>query len=212
MDQAEHFLAQEAFRRSGTYLRRLLTNGQVRWSIWPVKHRRSTKDEISFTFEVAVEWKRRPIEWPDIPQATWYTGVGQRIGFLMPKKEDTWWDINENTSAELLSDQFNAVLSKCVLPFLQKLCTEQDIRDYLKAAADHEMKRNYHHTITMLCFDLEEKKPLSEIRKRINRIRFLGKIHLMDKAVTETEIQRVLKTYGYTDPVPTVAPWWKLWA
>jgi hypothetical protein len=212
MDQSEKFLVQQGFSRTGKYIRKLPPGGQVRWSIWPQKHRRNTADEIRFTFEVAAEWKRRPVEWPDIPKATWYMGVGQRIGFLMPKKEDTWWDIDENTSAEFLSDQFNAVLSNCVLPFFGKLRTEQDIKNYLIAAADGEMKRNYHHTIAMLGFDLEEKKPPSEIQKRVNRIRFLGKIHLVDKAAREAMIQRVLKAYEYTEPIRPPGPWWRIWA
>jgi len=212
MEEAAKLLAPQGFRRSGKYFRKLLPEGHVRWSVWSQKHRLSTADEISFTFEVAAEWKRRPVEWPDVPQATWYAGVGQRIGFLTPKKEDTWWDIDENTSAEFLSDQFNAVLSTCVLPFFQKLRTEQDIKNYLKAAADNEMKRNYHHMIAMLGFDLEEKKSASEIQKRVNRIRFLGKIHLVDKAETEAAIQRVFKAYEYTEAIPAAGPWWKIWA
>ena len=212
MERAGEFLAREGFSRTGKHFRKLLSGGQVRWSIWPQKHRLSAADEISFTFEVAAEWKRRPLAWEDTPKATWYPGVGTRIGRLMPKKEDTWWDINEGTSEEFLSDQFNSVLSKCVLPFLQKLCTEQDIKDNLKAAANDEMRRNYHHTLTMLEFDLEEKKPAAEIEKRINRIRFLGKMHFMDKAIIEATIHRLLIAYGYTGPIPADKPWWRVWS
>src|SRR5262245_43167734 len=115
MEQAEKFLAPEGFRRSGKYLRKSLPEGGVRWSLWSQKSRPSTAQAISFTFWVALSGKRRPADCEDdVPHSTWYSGAGGRIGYLMPKKEDTWWDIEEGTSAEFLSDQFNAVLSSCV--------------------------------------------------------------------------------------------------
>jgi hypothetical protein len=74
------------------------------------------------------------------------------------------------------------------------------------------MRRNYPHAITMLEFDLLEKRQKSEIEKRISRIRFLGKMHLADKAVIDAVILRVLKAYGYDGGLPPEEPWWKLWA
>ena len=132
---------------------------------------------------------------------------------MMPKKEDTWWDIDESTPAEFLSDQFNAVLGSCVLPFLRRFQTEQNIRDYLKSLTG-EMRLNYPHALTMLEFDLEEKKPAVEIQERLKKIRFLGKIQFVKKEVVEERIQRVLKAYGYEEPKSASAgdkPWWRLW-
>lgn len=212
LDEAAKFLASEDFHRSDRCLRKRLPNGEVRWSICFQKHRRSTADDISFTADISADLKRRSVYWDPQPRTTWYVGMGDRIGHLMPKKEDTWWDIDPRTSAEFLSDQINAVLSSSVLPFLRQFQTEQNIRDYLRAQENDEMRRNYPHAFTVLELDLLEKKEKSEIEKRIHRIRFLGKIHLMDKKVVDATIERVLKAYGYNDPLPARTPWWKFWA
>jgi hypothetical protein len=214
MDQAAKFLAPEGFRRSGKYFRKPLPEGGVRWSIWSQKHRRSTADEIRFTFEAAAEWKKRLASYEDdVPRTAWYPGVGCRIGFLTPQQNDTWWEIDEKTSADFLSDQLNAVFASCVLPFLKRLQTEQDIKGHLRGLADGEMRRNYDHAITLLEFDLEEKKPASEIEERISRIRFLGRLHFLKGEVIETKIERVLKAYGYDQRLsskPEKKAWWKL--
>lgn len=212
LEQAEKFLASQGFHRSERCFRKPLQKTEVRWSVCFQKSRHSTANNIKFTAETAAEWKRRPAsceEWE--PKSTWYPGVSCRIGYLMPKKEDTWWNIDQGISAEFLSDQINAVLSSCVLPFFRQFQTEQNITDYLEARENDTMRRNYPHAITMLEFDLIDKKEKSEIEKRIRRIRFLGKIQFVDKAVTEATLQRVLKAYGNTDPLPGNAPWWKLW-
>ncbi len=213
MEEAGKFLASEGFRRAGRCFHKLFPSKAVRWSICSQRSRYSTGEKIKFTFEVAAEWKRRPASCEDWePKSTWYTGVGNRIGYLMPKKEDTWWGIDDGTSAEFLGDQINAVLSSCVLPFLRRFRTEQNIVDHLRACEKDTMRRNYPHAITMLEFDLRDKKERAEIERRISRVRLLGRFQLVDRTVTEATIQRVLKAYGYSDPLPPIAPWWKLWA
>jgi hypothetical protein len=213
MEEAAKFLASEDFRLTGRCFHKLSPPKTVRWSICFQKSRYSSAEKIKFTFEVAAEWKRRPASSEDWePQSTWYTGIGSRIGYLMPKKEDMWWSIDDGTPAQFLSDQINAVISSCVLPFLREFQTEQSIVDHLKAREKDTMRRNYPHAITMLEFDLLDKKERAEIDRRIRRIRFLGRIQLVNRAVTEAKIQRVLKAYGYSDPLPAIVPWWKLWA
>jgi hypothetical protein len=212
-DEVGKFLASEDFHRSGTCFRRRLPDVPVRWSICFQKSRGSTAEHISFTANVAVEWKRRPAWYEDSePLSAWYGGAGDRIGFFTSKKNDTWWTIERGTSAELLSNQFNAVLSSCVLPFLKRFQTEKDIENYLRAYADGKMRWNYGHAITMLAFDLQDKKGRLEIEKRIKKIRLLGRIHRAPRALTDAKIQRVLKAHGYDEPLPKYAPWWKFWA
>src|SRR5206468_1732754 len=99
-----------------------------------------------------------------------------RIGFFMPKAEDTWWEINEDTSSSLLSAEINAVIWSCALPFLRQFETENDIKNYLRGATSASMKLNYPHALQMLEFDLMEYKSKTEIDKAVNRARFLGKI------------------------------------
>jgi hypothetical protein len=213
MRQLGEFLAAEDFRRSGRCFHKRLPGGCIRWSICSQKSRHSTAQQIDFTFNIDAEWKHRPArceEWET--RTTWYTGVGSRIGFLMPEKQDTWWTVNQGTSADFLSDQISAMLASCILPFFRQFPTEEAITQYLRARENDTMRRNYPHAITMLEFDLREKKETPEIQKRIGRIRFLGKISGVDKAVIEATIERVLKAYGYDGPVPSHAPWWKPWA
>jgi len=111
----------------------------------------------------------------------------------MPKSEDTWWDIDEKTSAPFLGAQIQAVLWSCALPFLRQFETEEDIKRYLRAATEGDMKHNYKHALTMLALDLLENKDQSRIDERIERARFLGKINLVHKPVIEADIQRVLQ-------------------
>jgi len=213
MQEAATFLAPEGFRRSGRCFHKLLKEAGVRWTICSQKNRYSTAEEVSFTFNISTEWKRRPASSEDWePQTTWYGGVGGRIGDFMPQKQDTWWTVNQTTSAKPVSDEVNAVLASCVLPFFRQFQTEQDIKNYLRACEKDTMRHNYPHAITMLEFDLQEKKGQADIERRIRRIRLLGKVSRVDKAVTEATLQRVLKAYGYSHPLPEPAPRWKFWA
>src|SRR5437763_1239474 len=151
VQEAERFLAPEGFHRSKACLRKCQSHAEVRWSLCFEKSRRSTAEHIQFTADVSVQWKRRPAWYEDLePHTAWYGGAGDRIGFLTPKKNDAWWDIDSGTSAELLSDQFNAVLASCVLPFFRRFQTEQEIESYYRTAAEGELRWNYCHQITML--------------------------------------------------------------
>jgi len=197
MQEIEKFLSTEGFRRSGKYFRKQMPDGKVRWNIEPQKSRYNTADEVKFTFWVHAQWKHRTAWYQDWePKKTWYGGAGGRIGDLMPKKQDTWWEITDKTSIEFLGEQINAVFDSSVLPFLRQFQSEQDIKNYLRACSNDSMRRNYPHSLTMLAFDLLEKKPQSEIEKSVENVQRLGKINLVSKSAVEEAIQRVLKTYG----------------
>jgi hypothetical protein len=197
MQESDSLLTSEGFRRSGQNFRKRLPGGNVRWSICFQKSRSSTADEIKFTFWIHAEWKQRPAYYEDWePQTTWYGGAGNRIGYFMPRKEDTWWDIDEETSALSLNTQINGILSSCALPFLKQFQSETDIKSYLRGISDSEMRLNYPHAICMLSFDLLENKEGNEIEKSISKVKYLGKINGVNVAVTEADIQRVLRKYG----------------
>ena len=197
MQEIEKFLASEGFRRSGKSFRKRMPDGNVRWSIESQRSQYTTAEQTKFTFWVHAEWKHRPAWYEDWePKKSWYGGAGGRIGDLMPKKQDTWWEITDRTSIEFLSDQINAVFNSSALPFLRQFQTEQEIKNYLRACSNDSMRRNYPHALTMLAFDLLENKPPAEIEKSVDNIHRLGKIYRVDKTVVEEAIQRVLKTYG----------------
>jgi len=198
MQGIDTLLAAEGFRRSGQCFRKNLPEGGVRWSICAQKSRHSTRDFISFTFNVRAERKQRPAWYEDyVPHTTWYGGAGGRIGELMPEENDTWWDIDESTSVSSLSAQINGILSSYVLPFLKKFETEQQLDAYHRQLSDsREWRRNYPVAIDALAYDLVDKKDNAEIEKRINTVRHVGSINGVDKTVVEATIERVLKTYG----------------
>lgn len=186
-------LTPEGFRRSKAEFRRRLSNGQVRWNISFQKSQYSTSEQSKFTVWVHAEWKHRPAYCEDLePSTTWYGGAGDRIGYLMPQKQDTWWQFDKRTCPSLLSTEVNSVLWSCGLTFLRQFEAEEDIRDYLRSATEGEMKSNYLHSLTMLSFDVLESKPSVEIEKSIERVRQLGRRNGVKESVTDAAIQRLL--------------------
>ncbi|NOS68812.1 MAG: DUF4304 domain-containing protein [Verrucomicrobia bacterium] len=205
MLEVDTLLKPEGFRRTGQNFRKRLPDGKVRWSIIFEKHRRSTEDEIRFTFYIGAEWNRRPADYEDyMPHTSWYGGAGDRIGYFMPKKEDTWWEIDEGTTAQILSAQIKAIIWSCALPFIRQFETEKDIEDYQRSFWDSpDWQKNYPTAIERLACVLRENRDSSEIAKRIDIVRRLGRSNGVSKDVTEATIQRVLKTYGITGGMPS---------
>lgn len=193
LNELGHFLTTEGFRRSGNHFRKRLPNGEVRWSIESQKSRHNTQLEGSFTFWIHAEWKHRPASYEDWePKQAWYGGAGGRIGDLLPRKEDTWWDIGEKTSPQLLAAQLKTVFAAYALPFLRQFETEEDIRKHLRNEANGSMRQNYPHALQMLNFDIRENKTSSEIEESVNTARRLGRTNGVYKEVIEADIQRVL--------------------
>jgi len=187
MLEIDKFLSTEGFHRSGNHFLKLIPDNNVRWNIWPQRSKWTTAEQTKFTFEVYTEWKRRWARYEDWqPKATWYGVVGKRIGYLMPKKEDTWWELTEKTSIDFLSDQINGVMSSCVLPFLKQFQTEQDIKTFLRASPVD----NYITALAILELDLMEGKPSSEIEESIDKARRLGR---RTGQVLEAGLQTVAK-------------------
>ena len=187
MLEIDKFLSTEGFHRSGKHFLKRIPDNNVRWNIWSQRSKYTTAEQTKFTFEVYTEWKHRWARYEDWqPKATWYGVVGNRIGYLMPKKEDTWWELTEETSIGLLSDQIIGVMSSCVLPFLKQFQTEQDIRTFLRACPVD----NYITALTILELDLMEGKPSSEIEESIDRARRLGRT---TGQVLEAGLQTVVK-------------------
>jgi len=194
--EIDKFLSTEGFHRSGKHFIKQMPDKKVRWNIWSQRSKYTTAEQTEFTFEVYAEWKHRPARSEDWkPKTTWYGAVGNRIGCLMPKKEDTWWKLTEGTSVDFLSDQINGVMSSCVLPYLylKQFQTEEGIKNYFRALPID----NYFTAVSMLEFDLMEKKPSSEIEESINKARRLGRKSGVYKEVIEADVQRVLKAYGH---------------
>lgn len=186
--EIDKFLSTQGFHRSGKHFLKSLPDKTVRWNIWSQRSKWTTAEETRFTFEVYAEWKHRWARCEDweIRKGTWHGVVGNRIGLLMPKKEDSWWDLAEGASVDFLSDQINGVMSSCALPFLKRLQTEQDIKNYLRACPVD----NYITALTILELDLMDGRPSSEIEESIDRARRLGRT---SGQVIEDGVQFVVK-------------------
>jgi len=185
--EIDKFLSTEGFHRSGKHFLKRMPNKNVRWNIWSQRSQFTTAEQTKFTFEVWAEWKHRWARYEDWqPKATWYGVVGNRIGYLMPQKEDTWWELTEGTSIAFLSDQINGVMSSGVLPFFKQFQTEQDIKKFLRACPVD----NYITALTLLELDLMEGKPGSEIEESISKARQLGRT---SGQAIEAGIQTVVK-------------------
>jgi hypothetical protein len=171
--EIDRFLLTQGFHRSGKHFLRGMPDKTVRWNIWSQRSKYTSAEQTKFTFNVWTEWKHlwaRCEDW-EVTKGTWHGVVGNRIGLLMPKKEDTWWELTEGTSIDFLSDQINGVMSTCVLPFLKRLQTEQDIKNYLRACPVD----NYITALAILELDLMDGKPGPEIEEGISRARRLGR-------------------------------------
>jgi Domain of unknown function (DUF4304) len=190
MREIDKFLAIEGFHRSGKHFLKRMPDKNVRWNIWPQRSKWTTAAQTKFTFEVWAEWKHRWAryeEWK--PKAAWYGAVGDRIGCLTPKKEDTWWELTEGTSIDLLGDQINGVMSSSVLPFLRQFQTEQDIKKFLRACPVD----NYITALVILELDLMDGKPGPEIEESISRARRLGRTSGQS---IEAGVKTVIKALG----------------
>jgi hypothetical protein len=172
MQEVGKFLSTEGFHRSGKSFLKPMPDKKVRWNIWPQRSKWNTAEECEFTFEVYAEWKHRWARCEDWEtKTTWYGVVGNRIGSLMPQKQDAWWELKEGTSISFLSDRINGVMSSCALPFLKQFQTEPDVRNYLRACP----VSSYLEALNRLELDLMEGKRGSQIEGSIREARRLGR-------------------------------------
>ncbi|NOS72802.1 MAG: DUF4304 domain-containing protein [Verrucomicrobia bacterium] len=200
MGEVEAFLTPLGFKRSGSDFQRMLADGKSCHSIFFQNSQSSTSETSKFTFEVFAVWKRRPAWYnDDIPHQKWYGVTGNRIGGLMPKKEDFWWTVNREEDIRQFGAQICNILSSYALPFLDQFVNEQQLEQIdRKWAFESRWLLSYVQAVTRLNYDLIDKKPDSEIRKRIRRVWFAGRIGFwgVSKPVIEDAIQRLLRVHG----------------
>lgn len=51
----------------------------------------------------------------------------KRIGFLLPKKQDYWWEINDSTSLPNLLTEITKVLRELAIPEIQKYISDESL-------------------------------------------------------------------------------------
>lgn len=97
------------------------------------KSRSSSSDNILFTISVGVYSNSLHVfdspcigSKPIIDDCHWW----QRIGFLLPEKNDHWWQIDAATSLPDLINEIKDVLNSLAIPEIKKHISDESLQDY----------------------------------------------------------------------------------
>jgi hypothetical protein len=61
----------------------------------------------------------------------------KRIGFLLPQKQDYWWQINENTSLTSLINEIANILKELAIPEIQKYISDESLeRSWIRGISE----------------------------------------------------------------------------
>jgi hypothetical protein len=130
------------------------------------KSKNNSAETISFTINMGVSSTtlRRTIgdgdltAKPDIEDCHW----GKRIGFLLPQKQDYWWQVDNNTSPIHLIDEITDVLNKLAIPEIENHLSDESLEsEWLTGVAEGatELQR-YIYLTTLLKLNNKEKLSL----------------------------------------------------
>lgn len=122
-------------RRSDTFRRQAERNYTL---VNFQRSRTDTRDEVKFTINVAAEsarlwrfWRNEDLtQPPPAYQCVWQ----ERIGLLLPQRQDHWWLIEEDTPLEPLQQEIQQVLVETAVPALAQIETDEKLRDQWLAA------------------------------------------------------------------------------
>ena len=125
----ERILGRAGFARTKQSFR-IESNGNV-GIIAVQKSLKSTADRVVFTLNVGV-WSSRIAGFAggssqptEIDDCHWR----ERIGFLLPDREDTWWTIRETDEPATVSDELRPVIEDVVVPAVMAHITDEALRD-----------------------------------------------------------------------------------
>ncbi|MDP9178986.1 MAG: DUF4304 domain-containing protein [Gemmatimonadota bacterium] len=97
------------------------------------KSRKSTADRVLFTLNLGV-WSDRVGSFvaggtkshpPEVDDCHWR----ERIGFLLPDREDKWWTINESDDAAAVIDDVGPVMESVAVPAVIAHINDDALRD-----------------------------------------------------------------------------------
>lgn len=125
------------FRRQGIHFHRHvgeLVHGLHFQPGWP------SPKHGSFTINLVItsEWLHQAWYGHELPAnpATVTFPVQQRIGYLLPKSYDKWWDVTSRTDLALLSAEVEAAIIHHVLPFFDTLASPLALLERLRSTAE----------------------------------------------------------------------------
>jgi hypothetical protein len=120
-------LSDAGFRKNGSTFRRLFDAGAA--LIEFQKSRGNTKDVLSFTINLAVVCG--PLLEPDgltLQKARAIDGhLRERIGVLLPDRQDKWWEIDATTDANALADEVANTTGDIAVPYLLRYVDPHDL-------------------------------------------------------------------------------------
>lgn len=166
-------LQEDGFRRKGRsfYLRR---NGN--WAVVEFqKSLKSSSEVVVFTINLGVALStilrfdgvdaESP---PPIGRCHWST----RIGFLLPRKEDTWWRIESESDPGRLRGEIGRALDEIALPRLDALLSDNALCEYrLEGGSDGLTEIQRLRSLSIL---LKQEARTEELRDVLNTMRDLS--------------------------------------
>ena len=118
------------FRRRGqTFYRR--TDGN--WGLINLqKSTSSTRHLVRFTINVGIFSERigSPYRAPSGgPPSIWICHYHERIGFLLPVRQDHWWSIGPTTHVDALGDEIERHVIQVAVPEIDRYISDEALRD-----------------------------------------------------------------------------------
>lgn len=92
----------------------------------------STRQFVRFTINLGIFSERisSPFRAPSGgPPSIWICHVRERIGFLLPVRQDCWWEIDACTSVDALADEIKGHLMKVAVPEISRYVSDEALRD-----------------------------------------------------------------------------------
>lgn len=115
----------------------------------------------------------------------------KRVGFLLQKKQDYWWEINDRTSTSSLITEITNILIELAIPEIQKYITDESLEKYWMAGVSEGLteQQMYLYLIALLKFynrenlqtKVEELKKLSKGKPFEHNVKeYLVKLGILD--------------------------------
>lgn len=91
----------------------------------------NSNEVVSFTVNVGIASKRlMPAHPAHRPPRVEACVVQERIGWLLPIREDLWWEIRSDTDIDRVADDVKAAIVRGVLPFIRRFPNDQALLSY----------------------------------------------------------------------------------
>jgi hypothetical protein len=92
---------------------------------------RSEEDQVVFTVNVGTFLKRLASFFParHDPPSTTDCHWSDRLGFLLPGREDRWWAVDADTDVAELADALTEAIVDYAIPVLVRYSSEEQLRD-----------------------------------------------------------------------------------